>query len=87
MNALSQNESHIARYYYNRGAYQAAINRAQSCITNYPNTPANEEALRIMVQSYKAIGNAQLAADTERIYKATFARASNASDSPWWKFW
>ncbi len=40
-----------------------------------------------MVQSYKAIGNAQLAADTERIYKATFARASNASDSPWWKFW
>ena len=51
---------------HNRGAYRAAINRAQSCITNYPNTPANEEALRIMVQA-KAIGNAQLAADTERI--------------------
>lgn len=87
VNALSQNEAHVARYYFNRGAYQAAINRAQSCITNYPNTPANEEALRIMVQSYQAIGNAQLAADTERIYKATFARASNASEDPWWKFW
>lgn len=86
VNALSQNEAHVARYYFNRGAYQAAINRAQSCITNFPNTPANEEALRIIVQSYRAMGNTQLAADTERIYKATYAQAAT-NDRPWWKFW
>ena len=27
-----------------------------------------------------------LAADTERIYKGTYAQAA-ASDRPWWKFW
>ncbi|MBL8310501.1 MAG: outer membrane protein assembly factor BamD [Burkholderiales bacterium] len=86
VNALSQNEAHVARYYFNRGAYQAAINRAQSCITNFPNTPANEEALRIMVQSYRAMGNTQLAGDAERIYKATYAQAAS-SERPWWKFW
>ena len=87
VNALSQNESHIARYYFNRGAYQAAINRAQSCLTNFPNTPANEEALRIMVQSYKAMGNTQVAADTERVYRSTFSRAAVEPGSSWWKFW
>ncbi len=87
VNALAQNESHIARYYYNRGAYQAAINRAQICLTNFPNTPANEEALRVIVMSYKAMGNAQLAADTERIYQATYKSAAVDPSSAWWKFW
>lgn len=87
VNALSQNEAHVARYYFNRGAYQAAINRAQSCLTNFPNTPANEEALRIMVQSYTAMGNTQLAADTDRIYKATFNREAKTVGDAWWKFW
>ena len=87
VNALSKNESHIARYYYNRGAYQAAINRAQACLTNFPNTPANEEALQVIVQSYKAMGNTQLAADTERIYVATYKTSANDSGSRWWKFW
>ena len=87
VNALSQNESHIARYYFNRGAYQAAINRAQACITNFPNTPANEEALRVIVQSYRAMGNTQLASDTERVYRATYRSAAVDRDSAWWKFW
>jgi outer membrane protein assembly factor BamD len=87
VNALSQNESHIARYYYNRGAYQAAINRAQTCLTNFPNTPANEEALRVIVQSYKAMGNTQLAADTERVYQATYKGPAVDPTSAWWKFW
>ena len=87
VNALAKNESHIARYYYNRGAYQAAINRAQACLTNFPNTPANEEALNVIVQSYRAMGNTQLAADTERIYMATYKTAAIDPSSPWWKFW
>jgi len=87
VNALSQNESHIARYYFNRGAYQAAINRAQNCLTNFPNTPANQEALGIMVQSYRAMGNEKLAADTERIYLATYQRAAVDTGRPWWRFW
>ena len=44
-NALARYEVHVARYYYNRGAYIAAANRAQAALINYPQTPANEDAL------------------------------------------
>lgn len=87
VNALSMNEVHIARYYFNRGAYQAAINRAQSSITNFPNTPGNEEALRIIVQSQKAMGNTQVAGDAERVFKATYQKSPELPKTPWWKFW
>lgn len=87
VNALSSNETHIARYYYNRGAYQAAINRAQSSITNFPNTPANEEALQIIVQGQKALGNTQVAGDAERVFKSTYNKAAEPETRSWWKFW
>src|SRR5947207_8744404 len=41
-NALSSYEVHVADYYYRRGAYVAAANRAQASLLNYPRTPANE---------------------------------------------
>jgi outer membrane protein assembly factor BamD len=87
VNALSQNEAHIARYYFNRSAYQAAINRAQSSLTNFPNTPANEEALAIIVQSHRALGNTQVAADTERIFQTTYKKNPVPERGAWWKFW
>src|SRR5438093_5659244 len=34
-NALAKYEVNVARYYYNRGAYIAAINRAQAAIVGY----------------------------------------------------
>ena len=45
-------EVKVARYYYNRGAYVAAANRAQGALVNYPRTPASEEALEILGESY-----------------------------------
>src|SRR6478752_750610 len=50
VNSLAQYEVHVARYYYNRGAYLAAINRAQSAITDYQTVPAHEEALYLLVR-------------------------------------
>ena len=46
-NALALYEVKVAKYYYNRGAYVAAVNRAQGAIVNYPRTPASEEALGV----------------------------------------
>jgi hypothetical protein len=43
---------HVARYYYKRGAYVAAANRAQQTVSEYQQTPATEEALYLMVLSY-----------------------------------
>jgi tetratricopeptide (TPR) repeat protein len=52
VNTLASYEVHVARYYYNRGAYVAAANRAQQAVTEFQQAPALEEALHMMVLSY-----------------------------------
>ena len=42
VNALAQYEVHVARYYFQRGAYVAAIGRAQQAISDFQNVPATE---------------------------------------------
>lgn len=89
-NALATYEVKVGRYYYNRGAYVAAINRAQLAITNYPRTPANEEALVLLVQSYEKLGMTQLREDAQRVLKSTFPNSvflAGGPAKPWWKFW
>jgi outer membrane protein assembly factor BamD len=93
VDSLAQYEVHVARYYYNRGAYVAAINRAQNAITDYKDVPALEEALFILLRSYEALGMTQLAADTRRVMEKNYpqseylARGFKKSDEPWWKMW
>jgi len=72
VNALASYEIHVARYYMKRGAYIAAANRAQYALKNYPQTPASEEALLIMVQAYDALGMTELKNDTDRILRMNF---------------
>ncbi len=88
-NALSRYEVHVADYYYRRGAYLAAANRAQASLLNFPQTPANEDALVVMVRSYDRLGMPQLRDDAERVLKETFpaGRYYGANTRPWWKFW
>jgi outer membrane protein assembly factor BamD len=88
-NALASYEVHVARYYYNRGAYIAAVNRAQITLTTYPKTPANEDALIILVESYERLGMPKLRDDNERVLKQTFPESKflNPEVTPWWKFW
>ena len=93
VNSLGQYEVHVARYYYSRGAFVAAINRAQATIADYSNVPAAEEALYIMVKSYDALGMAQLRDDTQRVLAINYpnsqftANGFKTKDSPWWKLW
>lgn len=88
-NALAGYEVHVARYYYNRGAYVAAANRAQAALTNYPRTPANEDALIVMVRSYDKLQMTQLRDDTQRILTETFpkGRGAEVRARAWWQFW
>ena len=93
VNSLAQYEVHVARYYYSRGAYVAAVNRAQAALTDYQNVPALEEALFIMVRSYDALGMTQLRDDTRRVMEKNYpnssylARGFKSSQDPWWKVW
>lgn len=93
VNAMASGEVHIARYYYTRGAYVAAINRAQGAIAEYPRAPAIEEALYIAMQAYERLGMQDHRADTERVLKANFprseflARGFKTDDRRWWQVW
>ena len=89
-NALALYEVKVARYYYNRGAYVAAVNRAQASLVNFPRTPANEEALDILVKSYGELGLPQLRDDSQAILQRTFPDSvyiTGAVSKPWWKLW
>jgi outer membrane protein assembly factor BamD len=90
-NALGMYEVHVARYYFNRGAYLAAANRAQASLLSYPRTPSNEDALDVLVRSYEKLGLEKLAEDSRRILQSTFPQSrylvAGASSKPWWRFW
>lgn len=92
VNALASHEVHVARYYYRRGAYVAAVNRAQSAMQQYPQAPATEEALTIMVKAYDALGMNDLRDDTLRVMQKNFPNSrffaiEKRADTPWWKIW
>lgn len=93
VNSLAQSEVHVARYYYSRGAYVAAINRAQSAIADYRDVPALEEATFILYKSYDALGMTELRDDARRIMENTYpqslyiSKGFKAADNPWYKFW
>lgn len=91
--SLAQYEVYVARYYYKRGAYLAAINRAQSAVTDYRDVPAVEEALFILYKSYDALGMEQLRDDSKRVLEKTFPQSDyllkggKPNTDPWWKIW
>ena len=93
VNSLAQYEVHVARFYFSRGAYVAAINRAQNALTDYQDVPALEEALYILLRSYDALGMTQLRDDTQRVMQKTYPRSDYLSrgfksrQDPWWKLW
>ncbi|HBI84656.1 outer membrane protein assembly factor BamD [Sheuella amnicola] len=74
VNTMADNEKFVARYYYDRYAYVAAINRAQVVITEFQGVPAAEEALYIMMMSYEKLGMTDLRNDTERVLLANFPK-------------
>jgi outer membrane protein assembly factor BamD len=91
--SLAQYEVYVARYYYKRGAYLAAANRAQQTVTDYRDVPAVEEALFILYKSYDALGMPQLRDDAKRVLETNYpqseflSKGSRSTQNPWWKFW
>ena len=92
VNALASLEVHVARYYMKRQAYVAAVNRAQFALKNYPEAPATEEALFIMVKAYDLMGMNDLRDDSERVMRKNFPESIYYTrglerKEPWWKLW
>ena len=92
VNALASHEVHVARYYMNRRAYIAPVNRAQGALKSFPEAPAGEEALYLMIKSYDAMGLNDLRDDSERVMRLNFPKSGFLEyglerPAPWWKFW
>ncbi|MBK7686806.1 MAG: outer membrane protein assembly factor BamD [Rhodocyclaceae bacterium] len=92
VNSLASYEVHVARYYLKRGAYVAALNRAQTAIKTYPDAPAHEEALFLMIKAYDLLAMNDLRDDTERIMRKNFPKSEYfvrglGTPDPWWKLW
>ncbi len=92
--AVGDYELNVARFYMRRGAYIAAINRAQDLILKDPKFPALEEALALISKAYELMGNTTLRDDSLRILEKNFPDSVYlknggwvAQDREWWKFW
>jgi len=92
VNLLAQSEVHVARYYMKRGAFVAAANRAQFAVKNYPQAPALEEAVFIMVKAYDALGMTDLRDAADRVMHKNFPQSryftgKAGREVSWWKLW
>ncbi|HYF60023.1 MAG TPA: outer membrane protein assembly factor BamD [Burkholderiaceae bacterium] len=92
-NAMAGGEIHTARYYFRRGAYLAAINRAQGVVKQYQTAPAVEEALYIMMLGYEKLGLRELRDDAERVLRMNFPDSTlfrtglRLDGASWWQVW
>uniref|UniRef100_B1XUU3 Outer membrane protein assembly factor BamD n=1 Tax=Polynucleobacter necessarius subsp. necessarius (strain STIR1) TaxID=452638 RepID=B1XUU3_POLNS len=94
VNSLAEADVIVARFYYQRGAYLAAANRAQLVIRDYDRAPAVEEALYILTKSYEKLGMTQLSKDSARVFKLNFPDSDMLEtgqrvkkERRWWQFW
>ena len=93
VNTLASYEVHVARYYFRRGAYVAAANRAQVVVSDFQQSPSAQEALYIMVQSYDRLGMTDLRDDADRVLRQSYPATTIHFDGlgraakPWWQLW
>lgn len=88
-NVLAEHEMVVAEYYFRRGVYVAAINRAQYVIENYPQAPANIDALDMKARAYARLDLPELAADTRRVIEHNYGDVDLEEEkkSLWRRLW
>jgi outer membrane protein assembly factor BamD len=74
---LAKHEIGIGLYYLSRQAYVAAANRGQYVIVNFPQSKYDGDALALMAESYKRLGDTKLSDDAKRVLQ------QNHPDHPW----
>ena len=71
-NGIAQSELNVAEFYFRRKAYVAAQGRAKHIIENYQETPQSADALAILAESYKNLGEDKLSEDTRRVLELNY---------------
>ncbi|HEY2345301.1 MAG TPA: outer membrane protein assembly factor BamD [Xanthomonadaceae bacterium] len=76
---MAKHEINIGLFYLDRQAYVAAANRGQYVITSYPQSKYDGDALALMAEAYKRVGDTKLSDDARRVLE------QNYPDHPWLK--
>ena len=88
---LASYEVHVATFYYSRGAYIAAAQRAKGAIEQYDGAPAVKDALAILIRCYDKLNLQPLAVQSSEVYAANYAGEVSVKDAEvrrsWWKIW
>lgn len=75
-NLMASHELEVAEYYFSRGAYIAAANRANLVIRHYQGAPAVPRALVLMIKSYRALKMTKNADEALQVYQYNFPGSS-----------
>jgi outer membrane protein assembly factor BamD len=72
---LAKHELQTAQFYFQRHAYVAAANRASYIVQHLHGAPQVPEALRIMIKSYRALGDKHQADEALEVLKFNYPNA------------
>lgn len=70
-NRLAQHDLNVGLYYYQRGAYVAAVGRAKSLLETYPQSDFDADAVALLAASYQKLGQQALAQDARRVLETS----------------
>lgn len=71
---IAKYELDVAQFYFDRKAYVAAANRANSIVKHYEGSPQVLDALKLMYKSYQALGATEQANETLRILQTNYPK-------------
>lgn len=69
---LAKHELYVANFYFNKGAYLAASNRANHILKEFDKTKSTKEALMILIKSYNKLGMHELEKESINILNKNF---------------
>lgn len=71
-NNMAKHELDTARFYFERGALVATVNRVKYLLEHYDGADSSADALALLAKSYRLLGEQGLARDTLRVLKQNF---------------
>ena len=83
VNAQAEHQLATARFYYDRKAYVAAVNRAKVVISDFQTTAFRDDALVLIADCYNKLGMYDLEKDTRRIIELNKIKPKETEESSW----
>ena len=87
-NLFARHDMEVALYYMRRGANIGAINRAKYLLETYPQSEYQNDAVALMAEAYKRLGNQTLSDDARRVLQQNdpqhpYLNGKDWPDYPW----